>query len=167
MVQWLYVQWTYGSAVRLSSYYTLRSIWRQPCVCVWLSVSEWVSVYSLPRDFWYMDFIPICSTSFSNNTPLFLKRNLQSVSRIIRSRSCSNRQATIFLIIPTTRQHIGVNGFAVAQAVVEMCTILSSNFSYSMLFKWLRPQKNKVTKLFKSTSHYFSDNPYYVANTLV
>ena len=51
-----------------------------------------------------MDFIPICSTSFSNNTPLFLKRNLQSVSRIIRSRSCSNRQATIFLIIPTTRR---------------------------------------------------------------
>ena len=27
--------------------------------------------------------------------------------------------------------------------------------------------KNKVTKLIKSASHYFSDNPYHVVNTLV
>ena len=59
---------------------------------------------------------------------------------------------------PSRGEHIGVNGFAIAQAVVELRSILSSNFSYSMLFKWLRLSKNKVTKLFKSASRYFSDN---------
>ena len=33
----------YGSTVRLSSYYTLHSIWRQPCVCVCVCVTELVS----------------------------------------------------------------------------------------------------------------------------
>ena len=145
----------------------------------------------------------------------------------IRSRSCSNKQAAIFLIIsitwwthwckrfchstsscwvthhfifkfllfdairvvktvkkyghevvqickplffwqsPSRGEHIGVNGFAIAQAVVELRTILSSNFSYSMLFRWLRLSKNMVTKLFKSVNHYFSDNLHHVVNTLV
>ena len=68
---------------------------------------------------------------------------------------------------PSRGEHIGVNGFAIAQAVVELRSILSSNFSYSMLFKWLRLSKNKVTKLFKSASRYFSDNLHHVVNALV
>ena len=33
--------------------------------------------------------------------------------------------------------------------------------------KGLKLSKNRVTKLFKSASHYFSDNPYHVVNALV
>ena len=36
---------------------------------------------------------------------------------------------------PSRGEHIGVNGFAIAQAVVELRTISSSKFSYSMLSK--------------------------------
>ena len=44
----------------------------------------------------------------------------------------------IFQQSPSRDEHVGINGFAVAQAVAEIRTILCSNLSYSMLLKWLR-----------------------------
>ena len=76
----VYVQWTYGSTVRLSSYYTLHSIWRQPCVCVCVCVcvtelvSGWVYIpYERERErerVWVCVCVCVCVVQSSRDGDL-------------------------------------------------------------------------------------------------
>ena len=82
----------------------------------------------------------------------WLRTSTNKVTLIEVVQSCSASHY-FFQKSPSRGEHFGVSSFAVAQAVAEMRIILCSNISYSMLFKWLRTSKNKVTKLFKTASH--------------